>query len=860
MPSNRNQKLEFIVVPPDSSRVKAVIKLAADNRKTLGFLPDSAFYDYSRRAGMIVLEDSHGLLIGYALIYISGETSRLHHFCIKSNCRGSRYAHRLMDFLKEHTERYRGIELWCRDDFPAQSMWPKLGFVPLNEKQGRNFQGLTLTYWWFDHNHDSIFTIIEKKRSEGKSVAVLDANVFFGLDDENAPDEDKAIRADWLSEYIEFAVTKEIYNEIYRCNDQKKKRSHRSRAQLLTEIHSDERVFKDAREQLQPLFRSDLTESDHSDIRHLAYIISSKTSKPDFFITRDEGDLLSKSEVIQSSYGFQVVRPSDLVLLFDQKQRSLEYTPKKYAGSPLFFERVAANSNPILVQTFLCCERGEKKSVFSRKVNNALSKPGKVESRIIKSGSSLLGLIIWDKQSPDSLNVPIIRAGSPVKDNTLFQHLIYRSVLEGIQSNHLFVVISDSFLPDYSSGILQDHGFVRIGDQWVKSCITGIFTTSSLMKKIRQIKRRGIISDTPAFVVYLDRVLELLGKMNGHNKAGLLEKQLWPTKIHGENINTFIVPIKPKWAKELFDEDLAQNDLFGSSQHLILNYENVYYRARKPNHFQKLNGKARILWYESQDRANKISEIRAVSYLENVEIGTPKQLFKSYERLGVYTWRDVFAIAKGDLDERVMAIRFSNTENFNNPIGLNDLRTLFQRYFGKQNAIQSPLAIPEEMFAEIYQTGMDVPTDIPVRPRLRLLMSIHPHHVEKIFSGEKAYELRKKRPDIITGDWILVYSTNPVMAIAGAVRVEGILEGSAEEIWSECGSMTRISQKLFNEYFNGNGKAYAIKIDKRILFTNPISLNKLRKLNNRFHPPQGFQYIDAEAGFWWNLVRDQWKG
>ena len=74
-----------------------------------------------------------------------------------------------------------------------------------------------------------------------------------------------------------------------------------------------------------------------------------------------------------------------------------------------------------------------------------------------------------------------------------------------------------------------------------------------------------------------------------------LERMLWPVKIVETDVPCFIVPIKPRWAKYLFDEHMASQDLFGASD-LIFNAELVFYRSKRPG---GLTAPARILWYVS---------------------------------------------------------------------------------------------------------------------------------------------------------------------------------------------------------------------------------------------------------------------
>jgi hypothetical protein len=64
--------------------------------------------------------------------------------------------------------------------------------------------------------------------------------------------------------------------------------------------------------------------------------------------------------------------------------------------------------------------------------------------------------------------------------------------------------------------------------------------------------------------------------------ASEIERMLWPAKISDAEIPTFIVPIRATWAQNLFDEGLANQELFGARPELVLKREQVYYRANQP--------------------------------------------------------------------------------------------------------------------------------------------------------------------------------------------------------------------------------------------------------------------------------------
>ena len=109
-----------------------------------------------------------------------------------------------------------GIGLSCRRDYVANSIWPKLGFIATTDKVGRGKAGNYLTYWWFDHGHPSLRSLIQDRAIQQKLAVAIDANVFFSLKGEESPEslECKALEADWIQESVSLCLTSEIFNEI----------------------------------------------------------------------------------------------------------------------------------------------------------------------------------------------------------------------------------------------------------------------------------------------------------------------------------------------------------------------------------------------------------------------------------------------------------------------------------------------------------------------------------------------------------------------------------------------------------------------------------------------------------------------
>jgi predicted transcriptional regulator len=124
-----------------------------------------------------------------------------------------------------------------------------------------------------------------------------------------------------------------------------------------------------------------------------------------------------------------------------------------------------------------------------------------------------------------------------------------------------------------------------------------------------------------------------------------------------------------------------------------------------------------------------------------------------------------------------------------------------------------------------------------------LLLSIQPEYANKIFDGSKKLELRRIRPKLERGDWVLVYVSAPVKALVGAFQVEGMVERNPSRLWREFSREVGITREEFESYYSGASTAYGILLGVVRRFRTPIELSLLRELWSGFHPPQGFRYL-----------------
>lgn len=122
------------------------------------------------------------------------------------------------------------------------------------------------------------------------------------------------------------------------------------------------------------------------------------------------------------------------------------------------------------------------------------------------------------------------------------------------------------------------------------------------------------------------------------------------------------------------------------------------------------------------------------------------------------------------------------------------------------------------------------------------LVSIYSDHAERIYSGEKRFEFRTKKPARKV-DYLALYETSPMQSVTGFARISSILEGSPREVWEKTREGAGISYEYFMGYFEEKKKAIAYCLDSPCRFRSGLSLKEIGVSG----PPQSFQYLSDEA-------------
>lgn len=113
------------------------------------------------------------------------------------------------------------------------------------------------------------------------------------------------------------------------------------------------------------IFGQPETQSEESDLRHLAHAIGSGVS---YFVTRDK-EILDKSSDIDSAFNVSVLRPVELILQLDQIRNQSNYYPSRLGGTRIQIARVESSEIEDLSKHFLKQSMGEKKRIFNRKLD-----------------------------------------------------------------------------------------------------------------------------------------------------------------------------------------------------------------------------------------------------------------------------------------------------------------------------------------------------------------------------------------------------------------------------------------------------------------------------------------------------------
>jgi hypothetical protein len=260
--------------------------------------------------------------------------------------------------------------------------------------------------------------------------------------------------------------------------------------------------------------------------------------------------------------------------------------------------------------------------------------------------------------------------------------------------------ISEKGSHDRFAPALEEMGFSNLGKEWLKCNLPFIGNRQDLYAALNELDGAASARDIREAII---RGIESEDSINLVD----IERRLWPAKLIDTDIPNYIISIKSAWAQHFFDEDLAIQTLYGAREETALKHENVYFRRYR--YATEVRSPGRILWYVMKDAHYRNSmHLKACSFLDEVATGRAKDLFRRFQRLGVYDWRDILGAARKNPDNAIMALRFSNTEVFPSPIDLQSVFEIVKKEDGKSLCLQSPQLVSAKSFETLYRAGMEM--------------------------------------------------------------------------------------------------------------------------------------------------------
>lgn len=656
------------------SDADAVDELMKRNSQTLGFLPRKALDEYIRQRTAIGAKAATGQLAGYLLYAANPFRFRLVHLCVDDAFRGQRIARRLVDALRGAATTQTGIRLHCRRDYRANDMWPSLGFLPLGEKPARA-PGRRLTLWYLDLTPEDRLGLFRAKTSDETVDIVVDSQVFFDL---HEPDNDttrvsKSLLSDFMADSVRIVLTDEIYPEIDRNKDPNQRELSRQHARGFPTIEYDPRSVDHFATALAKLLPG-RTRSQKSDIRHLAKAAASQVRT---FVTRDE-KLLSESARISTVTGLQVVPPADVIIRHHELLERQSYGPSRVAGVGLAWRRwTHDDSSSFPFDLFL--NDGERKGNFKTKLNRFLANPKLSPVEILYRENDVIAIRVLVRDSSHGLIARMVRIAR-TSDQPQFGRFVAADLLaRAVEKNLCMVrVDSKSMTPGLNHGLMET-GFTKYNDDFVRFSFSTCFDRPTTPKAITEL--------SPSLLGTYRDLTDL--DLEGHCS---------PLSLRETDQTYLVVPVRPAYAMSLFDRRQSAGDFFGGEAEILLRWQNVYYR--KKTHHRMIKPPGRILWYVS--RPDK--QIVAVSRLDDVAVDTPKVLFGKFQKFGILKWPDLYEMCDGEVTIEIMALLFSHTFLFREPISLATMREIFRRN-EVGLTLQSPRRIPAKIFEEIFRHG-----------------------------------------------------------------------------------------------------------------------------------------------------------
>lgn len=502
---------------------------------------------------------------------------------------------------------------------------------------------------------------------------VIDAQILYHLDAPLTNNTEPAhqLVSDSLADIIDICVTDEHFAEIQRKEDDAVRTRSRERAHSMRRLTYDRADAERHKATLASVLPT-RTESERSDITHIANTAASEAS---IFVTQDDR-LLRQAAAIGDLTGVAVSHPTQLIIDLHKTANPEAYVQSRASGLDLSWQRLSADDLRDVVRQLAAPheKHGRMREVLSKFVSD----PERYIAQTLRSPDGIHALRIMEQQER-SLTLHVVRVARNGPRALYADFVVKETIAHAVESQTLVIhVTSDQLAAELKAACLKAGFVTTSGDGTLRRfCVAKSIERTDLLALLAELS-----PPLPASIAPMPSVE--------------LAKRCTPVNIADDASGRYLLPIKPQFAKQLFDVGKSGDDLIGFPKQPLMRWENVYYRAR--THHKLLQAPGWILWYASEEWGAVVG----VSRLDEVECGKPREMLRKYRKLGVLVWEDLSALCHGDPSREIMCLKFSDTFRFNHPVSLARLR----EFEGRADVpLQGPRKIEPPLYKRVFDAG-----------------------------------------------------------------------------------------------------------------------------------------------------------
>ncbi len=619
-------------VLPDSPQYEQVIELGNANSATLGILPYSVIKEAAAE-GRVLASVENGAVEGYALYrkrVRKGDIS-LTHLCVDREQRGRGIARKLVESIVDRNSHRAGISASCRKDYDAHSMWPQLGFQRWGEKPGRSRAGHLLVTWWRPIAAKSLFG--EPEQAGTRLLVAIDTKVLLDILQQQDVPASLALIAGWVVDVAELAVTAQSRSELseQRLSDER-----------FESLMSEFRILAAADDACQAVVEQLQAEPSLVALgsNALQLVAQAAAGEVEYLISRDEA-LLQQAEQITQITGLTLLRPDDFLLRLQTLGSDHSYQIRAIAASGMSFSTASEMPSAVKLATFCHYHMREHPGGLRQRLAISTAHQGRIELLRTDSKEPLSIAAMYRDQV--GYTVTALRVVQDQQSYTVARQMVHHLRKIVAYDEPASVVVVDE-ISSVVERALRDEGFRPEGSAWKAVVQTGVFGPGDV----------------------LPQELQQIGwdNLNAYLVRGY-ERYAWSSKVFSGTIKSYVVPLRPKYARVLLGYEEPQVRLFETHARAAVARENTYYMIPR----KSVEAPARIIWWVSGGGA--LGGARAMSWLDEVDTDDPHRLFSKYQDRGVFNKQQVFESAKPFGDSGALAataLLFSQTEVFDKPV------------------------------------------------------------------------------------------------------------------------------------------------------------------------------------------------